>query len=198
MADLTSEPQRWQRWPQPLPLPTFPDQQPAMEPDVPSDTSGLAARFFENAFEWHNMAATFYPYFWGKKPRWIPALNFTDPDPQFASFLRAGACRVQVPIRRGFERAMAHYCQHGEIWEGRDDPPLVEDELFLPVIQEILDAMELTADGTKPEETTDLGTVMLPTSLVLLQDLSEIQNIIDPLTGRPTSLGPPPGDDTPP
>ena len=73
--------------------------------------NGSTIRFFENAFEWNNMTWVHYPYFWGRHARWIESLHLTDPDPDFAAFLKAGAARVQVPVRPGFERAVAYFCQ---------------------------------------------------------------------------------------
>ena len=100
--------------------------QPTTEPNIDihqACINGSWIRFFENAFEWNNLLYVLYPYFWGRKARWITALHFTDPDLDFAAFLKAGAARVQVPVRPGFEKAVAHFCQFGEIWEG-NDPPL--------------------------------------------------------------------------
>lgn len=151
--------------------------------------NGSTIRFFENAFEWNNMTYVFYPYFWGRHARWLAALHLTDPDPDFAAFLRAGAARVQVPVRPGFERAVAYFCQTGEIWEG-NDVPLIGDSTYVPIVQEItenlgkLDAGVPYPPGSQPWEVT------VPTSLVIVQDLDEIPQIRDTLTGNPIKLVP--------
>ena len=75
-------------------------------------------RFFEQAFEWEHITYTFYPYFWGWKQAWNKRMLLDDNDPHFADFLRAGAARVVFPVRPGFEEAVAHYLETGEIWAG--------------------------------------------------------------------------------
>jgi hypothetical protein len=150
--------------------------------------NGAEIRFFENAFEWRNLLYVLYPYFWGRKSRWTSALHLTDPDPDFSAFLRAGAARVQVPVRPGFERAVAYYAQRGQIWEG-DDPPLVGDDLYVPIIQEITESLGKIEDGVPYPEGSEPWEVTVPTSLVVLQDLKEIPEIRDVLTDQPIGLG---------
>jgi hypothetical protein len=145
--------------------------------------NGKRIRFFENAFEWRNMLYVFYPYFWGRKARWISALHLTDPDLDFAAFLKAGAARVQVPVRPGFERAVAHFCQYGDIWEG-NDIPLMDDELYVPIVDEITENLGKLDDGVPYPEDSEPWEVTVPTSLVVVQDLEEIPGIRDILTGN--------------
>jgi hypothetical protein len=149
--------------------------------------NGSFIRFFENAFEWNNMLYVLYPYFWGRHARWISALHFTDPDPDFAAFLKAGAARVQVPVRPGFERAVAHFCQFGEIWEG-NDAPLRDDELYVPIVDEIAANLGKLDEGVPFPVDSVPWEVRIPTSLVLVQNLEEIPNIRDVLTGNPVSV----------
>ena len=70
---------------------------------VEAQAEGAYIQIFEQSFEWNNMTYLFYPYFWGKKDEWPTISQFTDDDPLFTRFLRAGAARVQVPVRLGFE-----------------------------------------------------------------------------------------------
>jgi hypothetical protein len=149
--------------------------------------NGSWIRFFENAFEWNNLLYVLYPYFWGRKARWITALHFTDPDLDFAAFLKAGAARVQVPVRPGFEKAVAHFCQFGEIWEG-NDPPLRDDALYVPIIEEITESLGKLDEGVPYPEGSQPWEVRIPTSLVLLQNLEEIPGIRDALTGNVVAI----------
>jgi hypothetical protein len=152
--------------------------------------AGARIRFFENAFEWRNMTYVLYPYFWGRKARWISALHLTDPDPDFAAFLKAGAARVQVPVRPGFESAIAYYCQTGKIWNG-GDPPLVDDELYVPIVEEISESLGKLDEGVPYPEGSGPWEVRTPTSLVLVQNLEEIPGIRDTLTNQDTDILPP-------
>lgn len=159
---------------------------PGAEPNIDlmkACINGNWIRFFENAFEWNNLMYVLYPYFWGRKSRWISALHFTDPDPDFAAFLKAGAARVQVPVRPGFEKAVAYFCQFGLIWEG-NDPPLRDDDLYVPIVDEIAANLGKLEDGVPYPKDAQPWEVRIPTSLVLLQNLEEIPNIRDMLTGN--------------
>jgi hypothetical protein len=151
--------------------------------------NGSLIRFFENAFEWNNMTYVFYPYFWGRHARWISALHLTDPDLDFAAFLRAGAARVQVPVRPGFERAVAYFSQVGEIWEG-SDVPLIGDSMYVPIVEEISENLGKLDDGVPYPADSQPWEVTVPTSLVVVQDLEEIPAIRDGLTGDPIKLVP--------
>ncbi|MEN9934257.1 MAG: hypothetical protein RLZZ387_836 [Chloroflexota bacterium] len=162
----------------------------ASEPTMRLDRAcenGSRIRFFENAFEWNNLLYVFYPYFWGRKPRWATALHLSDPDPDFAAFLKAGAARVQVPVRPGFERAVAHFCQFGEIWEG-NDAPLRDDDLYVPIVDEIAANLGKLDEGVPYPPDSGPWEVRIPTSLVLLQNMEEIPAIRDMLTGNVVGL----------
>ena len=173
------------------PDPSFDSFINADEPQIDVDAACDAAsfiRFFESAFEWKNMTYVFYPYFWGRKSRWLSALHLTDPDPDFAAFLKAGAARVQVPVRPGFESALSYYCQTGKLWEG-NDPPLLQDELFVPIVDEITDNLGKLDDGVVYPAGSEPWEVRVPTSLVLVQDLEEVPGIVDSLTGEIVDIG---------
>lgn len=162
------------------------DPEPTLDVDAACD-AGQRIRFFENAFEWVNMTYVFYPYFWGRKARWQSALHLTDPDPDFAAFLKAGAARVQVPVRPGFEKAVAYFLQTGVIWNG-NDPPLIGDELYVPIIDEITESLQRPEPVVPYPEDAQPWEVRVPTSLVLVQNLEEIPGIVDTLTGQAAKI----------
>lgn len=149
--------------------------------------NGAYIRFFENAFEWNNIVYVFYPYFWGRKARWISAIHFNDPDPDFGAFLKAGAARVQLPVRPGFEKAVAYFCQFGRIWEG-GDPPLRDDDTYVPIVDEIAENLGKLDEGVPYPEGAGPWEVRVPTSLVVVQNLEEIPGIVDSMTGNPILL----------
>jgi hypothetical protein len=150
--------------------------------------NGSWIRFFENAFEWTNLTYVLYSYFWGRHARWNSAIHFTDPDADFAAFLRAGAARVQVPVRPGFEKALVHFLQFGAIWEG-NDPPMMNDDLYVPIVDEIAANLgKFDNVGVPYPEGSQPWEVRVPTDLVLVQNLEEIPNIRDILTGNNVSI----------
>jgi hypothetical protein len=148
---------------------------------------GPFIRFFENAFEWHNILYVTYPYFWGRHARWISSIHLSDPDPDFAAFLKAGAARVQVPVRPGFERTISHFCQFGEIWEG-NDPPLIDDDLYVPIVDEISTNLGKLDAGVAYPPDSEPWEVVVPTDLVVLQDIDEVSAIRDVMTGEAIDL----------
>ncbi|MFI6071995.1 hypothetical protein ACIA5C_10445 [Actinoplanes sp. NPDC051343] len=102
---------------------------------------GPYIQMFEQSFEWNNMTYLFYPYFWGRKAEWPAVSQLGDDDPLFTRFLRAGAARVQVPVRLGFENGILTYLSTGELWNGNatlvnsdGDSP---DPLHLSVLDEL-------------------------------------------------------------
>lgn len=149
---------------------------------------GSFIRFLENAFEWNNILYICYPSFWGRRARWVGALNITDPDPDFAAFLRAGAARVQVPVRPGFEKAVAYYIHTGQIWEG-NDVPVIKDDLYVPIIDEITENLGKLDDGVPYPKDSKPWEVTVPTDLVLVQNVDEVPPMRDALTGNPVTFG---------
>lgn len=122
-------------------------------------------RFFEQAFEWEHMVYSFYPYFWGWKPAWHNRMLLDDVDSTFADFLRAGAGRVVFPVRPGFEAAVIHYLETGQIWDG-GPPPDISSSMYIPIVKEIQEAQ-----GAPGGEVAvgDPWLVRLPTTLVKLR-----------------------------
>ncbi len=150
---------------------------------------GSVIRFLENALEWNNMMYVLYPYFWGRHSHWVPALHMSDPDPDFEAFLKAGAARVQVPVRPGFEKAMAYFCQNGLPWLG-GEPPVRGGDMYLPIIQEVTEGLGRPGEERPYPEHAEPWDVVLPTSLVVLQNLEEVPNIRDVMTDRNINLLP--------
>ncbi|WP_196817894.1 hypothetical protein [Candidatus Nitrosocosmicus oleophilus] len=135
--------------------------------DLPkAQTEGPYVRFFEQAFEWENMTWVGYPYFWGRKGQWQERIVFEDPDPLFNQFLKAGYCRVVVPVRPGFESAIDHFRKYGELWNG-GPLPTISSPLYLPVADEL--AERLDRPGTEIPE-GEPWIVKIPTTLVKLRD----------------------------
>ena len=126
---------------------------------------GAMVAFFERAFEWENIMFTYYPYFWGRQARWGELVLIQDIDPQFEAFLKAGAARVVVPVRPGFEGALAHYHETGDIWMGEEMPDMFSD-YYVSIIE------ELKGRNFAPGKEICISEwdVKLPTTLVMLKE----------------------------
>jgi hypothetical protein len=101
---------------------------------------GEYIRRFEQAFEWTNMTYVFYPYFWGNKEDWVMLSKIEDDDLLFSRFLQAGAARVLVPVRPGFEKSIVEYLELEDEWnaEGTVIPEGNEiDPLNISIVDEI-------------------------------------------------------------
>ncbi|GAA0029132.1 DUF3597 family protein [Bradyrhizobium ottawaense] len=141
---------------------------------------GKIIRFFEQAFEWQNMVYTYYPYFWGRKEKWQEMAVRDHSDGRFATFLRAGAARVIVPVTPTFVEAVLYYLKSNIIWNG-GDVPTVDDPLYISIIQE-LRAEQVDESENLPACSADSGypcvadewEIRVPTTLVYLQDNSSL------------------------
>lgn len=131
-----------------------------------AQAEGSYIRFFEQAFEWPQMTYLFYPYFWARKRKWIEKMLHEDTDPLFAEFLRAGSARVVVPVRPGFEPAMLHFLETGELWNGSDSPPDVTSPLYVSLVTEL---KERTGSFENEIAVGKPWDVRVPTELVKLR-----------------------------
>jgi hypothetical protein len=143
---------------------TGPYGYPQMDNPV-AEAQGAYIRFFEEAFEWQEMMYLFYPYYWAHKSSWQKRVLFSDDDPQFEAFLKAGAARVVVSVRPGFEKAVAHFMETGQIWDG-GDPPTITDPAYLSIIDEIKDQQGASQGELAQGDPWD---VRVPTSLIKLR-----------------------------
>lgn len=130
-----------------------------------NEAEGPYVRFFEQAFEWEHMTWVTYPYFWGRKSEWRERVSYEDTDPAFNEFLKAGYCRVVVPARQGFEGAIDHFMQFGEIWNG-GPLPAISSPLYLPIADELAERLD-RPEGEIPQG--DPWMVRVPTTLVHLR-----------------------------
>jgi peptidoglycan hydrolase-like protein with peptidoglycan-binding domain len=142
---------------------------PTLDLDVAAQERDIIA-FFEQAFEWANLSAVHYPYYWADGDRWPQDIRLTGTDPLWSAFLTAGASRVSVPVRPGFEAAISLYLATGAIWSGGQVPTL-GDPAYLGMAEEIAEAL---GTGQVPLDRTPLEPVRLPTSLVWLQPTPEL------------------------
>ncbi len=137
------------------------------------DPVGRYIRFFEQAFEWDQMLYRYYPYFWGRKKYWNDRLQLDDADPDFAAFLRAGAARITLPVRKGYEVAVATFMTSGQIpTEG--ESLSVAAGLYVPFFVEMM-GTEGGPDTAVPYGDPPLEwEVRVPTNLVKIRTTSTL------------------------
>lgn len=142
------------------------------------DVRASYIQFMEQSFEWEHMTYIFYPYFWGRKSGWYDKANLDDGDMDFLDFLRAGAARVVLPVRPGFEEAVAHFIDTKYLWNENNGGAMSPD------LMAIVDEVRASADANdKPP--TPVGTpweVRVPTTLIKLRESSGVSG------GSPSAL----------
>lgn len=147
--------------------------------------------FADQAFDWENVSFKFVPYFAGRKSRWLELSNYTDPDPVFENFLKAGAAIVRFPVVPQMTHVVLYYQLTGMIWSrlAGEVPALSsvagpEAELYNGFLNEvnpeeddtnIFNAVEIQEDDP------DVFTVTVPTELVWLQEGTNLNPILNPI-----------------
>ena len=147
------------------------DGEPPFFPFPLAAEQGAFTRFFEQAFEWDQMQYVFYPYFWARYETWASRFTRDEVDPLFLEFLQAGAARVVVPVRPGFEIAVTHYLETKEIWNGEGEPPEIHDDLYVPIVREI---QERTGAPQSEVPVGEPWITRVPTPLVILRSEDEL------------------------
>ncbi|MFE3442665.1 hypothetical protein ACFXNW_06525 [Nocardia sp. NPDC059180] len=89
--------------------------------------------FINRAIEWENVVSFLYSYFWDIPPSWGFIRQLRHPDPTRQAFLRAGAARVVLTVRKGWERRWTHFVETGEIKTDAE----IADAPYLTIAQEI-------------------------------------------------------------
>lgn len=138
---------------------------------------------FEDWIDWANMAYLFYPYQWAGRLQWPELVARTSSDPLHEAFLQAGAARVVVPVREGFERAVTRYLKDGTVPEFGPAPWRGEPTGYPPVDELIADAND------RPEDEVAVGEpweVDAPTTLIYLQADAELN---PPVSEEPATAG---------
>ncbi|WP_280215861.1 LysM peptidoglycan-binding domain-containing protein [Nocardia cyriacigeorgica] len=72
-------------------------------------------RFINQAIEWENVVTFLYSYFWDVPPSWNFIRSLRHPDPTRQAFLRAGAARVVLTVRKGWEDKWVRFAETGSI-----------------------------------------------------------------------------------
>lgn len=146
------------------------------EPPVYSFEEAMAkgnrVRFLEQAIEWTQLQYALYPYYWARKSTWEERIRNDDADYEFQQFMQAGAARVVLPVRPGFEQAFSYFLETGELWNGSGTPPSIHDPMYVQIVDEL---KELSGGALEaPVPVGDPWEVRLPTNLVMLRRTSNL------------------------
>lgn len=147
------------------------DEAPLEEGETLIDIEKLSSlsreiRFAEQAFEWVNMTYTLYPYYWADEGDWEELLSIENDDYQHAEFLRAGAARVLVPVRKNFHEKVHSFLVQGPRALDFESEVKITSPLWLPLYQEIEEAQNPSSQNLAVEKCWE---TRVPTSLILLQ-----------------------------
>ncbi|SOE87009.1 hypothetical protein SAMN05446935_7555 [Burkholderia sp. YR290] len=95
---------------------------------------GEYIKFVQTAIDWDNVMVFLYPYFWDTPAHAAQKLYLDHPDPIHREFLRAGAARVIVAIKPGFEEDVVSLLDQGQLGN------LPDESRFAKVIQDVQEA----------------------------------------------------------
>ena len=128
-----------------------PEVQDVLDPNRLSDAEWLDVmergefiKYIHNAIEWENVLYFTYPYFWDDNKLWDLKKFLYHPDPTHRTFLRAGAARVVLTIRPGFNHSFASLI-HAGAFGG-----LPETHPYVTIAQEIEDFANTNYPGFPP------------------------------------------------
>lgn len=104
---------------------------------------GEFIKYIHNAIEWENVLYFMYPYFWDSPKNWKYKLFLNHPDPLHRMFLRAGAARVVLTIRPGFEEGFSQLMDTGAFQTTPKHP-------YVTIAQEIQNFAKTNYPGIPP------------------------------------------------
>ncbi|NNE05456.1 MAG: hypothetical protein HKN15_07005, partial [Xanthomonadales bacterium] len=112
------------------------------------------------------MTYTLYPYYWADEKEWDELLAIENDDYQHAEFLKAGAARVLVPVRKNFHEKVHSFLVQGPRALEFESEIKISSPLWLPLYQEIEEAQNPSSQNIAVEKCWE---TKVPTSLILLQ-----------------------------
>lgn len=101
--------------------------QPAME-------YGEYIKFVHEAIDWDRALIILHPYFWDNPDNHAIKLYLDHPNAQHREFLRAGAARVVIAIKPGFEEEVVSLLDKGELGK------LAPQSRFMPIVEKVQEA----------------------------------------------------------
>jgi type II secretion system protein G len=136
---------------------------------------GEFIKYIQQAVEWENMVFILYPYFWDKCGNWKNKIHLYHPDTRHRDFLRAGAARVVLTIRPGFEESFATLMDElnfGKI--SRDSHP------YITTAQEIENYAKTNFPGIPPANPdNNIRTLLYPEQDKAWEEIQKIITLLE-------------------
>lgn len=111
--------------------------------------------FINQAIEWENVVYFLYSYFWDMPSSWDFIRQIEHPDATRQAFLRAGASRVVLTVRKGYETAWTWFAEHGDIVL----PTNIPNDPYMPIAQQIHNYDNTNYPGIPPANPDGSGPV---------------------------------------
>lgn len=144
-------------------------------------------QFFEQAFDWPNMAWLFYAYYWAdRKVDWADLAAQEANDPELEAFLRAGSARVLVPVRKSFEDAVKYWLVYRQPFLGKG-LPLPGHPLFVALATEIRNLTDANVEGDPVGRSWDVKSA---TQFVWLDESTSLPHNEHPNIGETSTTAP--------
>lgn len=112
---------------------------------------GRLVSFLHQAIEWENINYFLYPYFWTLPSTWSTRLRLKHSDSTHEAFLRSGAARVVLPIRRGWEKSFVAFLE-----TGAPEATLPGNHPYMTIAEELEAFANTTYPGVIPANPTDI------------------------------------------
>jgi hypothetical protein len=112
---------------------------------------GEYIKFVHSAVDWDNVMVLLYPYFWDAPGVHDFKQNFDHPDPIHREFIRAGAARVVLAIRPGFEEQLVSLLEKGHLGS------LPHGDRFQKVVEDVQKANDKYAETAAGDDDENPG-----------------------------------------
>jgi hypothetical protein len=111
--------------------------------------------FINQAIEWENVIYFLYSYFWDVPLSWDFIRQIQHPDKTRQAFLRSGAARVVLTVRKGWEIAWTYFT----LFDAITLPAALPDHPYLTIAQQIQAYAETNYPGIPPANPNGGGLV---------------------------------------
>lgn len=136
---------------------------------------GDVIKFLHQAIEWENMLYFLYPYFWSHTTRWEEKKYMQHPDIMHRTFLKAGAARVVLTIRPGFEENFTYFVEHAGLRLLPNQPTS-----YVPITKEMENYAKTNYPGVPTvNPSSEARPLLLPQQRKAWKEMQDIARLLD-------------------